>query len=134
MANEQNLKPAAHPLTVEEASKGGKNSGKVRRQKADLRRIAQQVLDGTYKDKNGNEMTGEELVLNGIVANLSPKSKNWGKAMDVLIKLLDADKSRDEKQQIKAQTALVKAKAAMLSGNDSSVLEKLDDVLKQIGE
>ena len=73
-------------------------------------------------------------MLSGIIANLSPKSKNWGKAMDVLIRLLDADKSKDEKAQLKAQTQLVKAKAAMLSGNDSSVLEKLDDVLKQIGE
>lgn len=49
MANEQNLKPAAHPLTVEEASKGGKNSGKTRRRKADLRRMAQEVLDSTLR-------------------------------------------------------------------------------------
>ena len=33
MANEQNLVPQAHKITVEEASKGGKNSGKARRAK-----------------------------------------------------------------------------------------------------
>lgn len=33
MANEQNLKPGAHKLTVEEASKGGKRSGEVRRER-----------------------------------------------------------------------------------------------------
>lgn len=33
MANEQNLIPQAHTLTVEEASRGGKNSAKARRAK-----------------------------------------------------------------------------------------------------
>jgi hypothetical protein len=33
MANEQNLVPQAHKITVEEASKGGKNSVKARRAK-----------------------------------------------------------------------------------------------------
>lgn len=33
MANEQNLKPGAHKLTVEEQSRGGKKSAEVRREK-----------------------------------------------------------------------------------------------------
>lgn len=135
MANEQNLKPAAHPLTVEEQSKGGKASGKARKRKADLRRMAQEVLDGTFKDKHGKEFTGEEAVIQGLVANLAdPKGKNWGKAMDLLVQLLSANKSREEKQMLKAQIALIKAKAELLNVSDDSVLEKLDDVLKQIGE
>lgn len=135
MANEQNLKPAAHPLTVEEQSKGGKASGKARKRKADLRRMAQEVLDGTFKDKHGKEFTGEEAVIQGLVANLAdPKGKNWGKAMDLLVQLLSANKSREEKQMLKAQTALIKAKAELLNVSDDLVLEKLDDVLKQIGE
>lgn len=135
MANEQNLKPAAHPLTVEDQSKGGKASGKARKRKADLRRMAQEVLDGTFKDKHGKEFTGEEAVIQGLVANLAdPKGKNWGKAMDLLVQLLSANKSREEKQMLKAQTALIKAKAELLNVSDDSVLEKLDDVLKQIGE
>lgn len=135
MANEQNLKPAAHPLTVEEQSKGGKASGKARKRKADLRRMAQEVLEGTFKDKHGKEFTGEEAVIQGLVANLAdPKGKNWGKAMDLLVQLLSANKSREEKQMLKAQTALIKAKAELLNVSDDSVLEKLDDVLKQIGE
>ena len=32
MANEQNLKPGSHKLTVEEQSRGGKRSGEVRRE------------------------------------------------------------------------------------------------------
>ena len=135
MANEQNLKTPSPSEARERGSKGGINSGKARRRKADLRRMAQEVLDGTFKDKHGKEFTGEEAVIQGLVANLAdPKGKNWGKAMDLLVQLLSANKSREEKQMLKAQTALIKAKAELLNVSDDSVLEKLDDVLKQIGE
>ena len=139
MANEQNLKngTATQFKSGEEAAKngakGGKASGKARKRKADLRKIAQQVLDGTYTDSNtGAQMTGEELVLNSIVANLHPNSKHWGKAMDLLVELLGADKSREEKQQIKAQTALLKAKVDVLTGADTSALDRLDAILEEM--
>lgn len=137
MANEKNLKHG-NPETqfqsgrkaVENGSKGGKASGKARKRKADLRRMAQEVLDGTYKDRRGNEITGEEAVIRGLVANLTdPQGKNWGKAMDLLVVLLGANKSREEKQQIKAQTALTKAKVDMLTGADTSALDRLDAIL-----
>ncbi len=131
MANEQNLKPPSTSEARERGKKGGVNSGKARKRKADLRKIAQQVLDGTYTDSNtGAQMTGEELVLNSIVANLHPNSKHWGKAMDLLVELLGADKSREEKQQIKAQTALTKAKVDVLTGADTSALDRLDAILE----
>lgn len=38
MANEQNLIPQAHVITVEEASKGGVNSGKTRRLQGAIKR------------------------------------------------------------------------------------------------
>ena len=133
MANEQNLIPGSHPLTVEEASKGGKNSGKTRRRKADLRRMAQQVLDGTYTDKNGNKFTGEEVVLKGLIANLTdPKGRNWGKAMDLMITLMGANKSKEEKQMLKAQIKLMEAKVNLMSGADTSALDHLDEILKEM--
>ena len=135
MANEQNLKTPSTSEARERGSKGGINSGKARKRKADLRRMAQEVLDGTYTDKHGKEFTGEEAIIQGLVANLAdPKGKNWGKAMDLLISLLGANKGREEKQLLKAQTALIKAKVELMSGSDESVLEKLDDVLSKIGE
>jgi hypothetical protein len=138
MANEQNLKPfekncRSNEEAVRNGSKGGINSGKARRRKADLKKMAQQVLDGTYKDKNGREFTGEEAIINGLVANLaSPNSKNWGKAMSLMIELLEADKSRDEKQKLKAEVALLKAKVKLLTESDSTTLDKLDEVLGKI--
>lgn len=64
MANEQNLVrgDAAHKLTAEEASKGGKRSAEVRRQKRDLRRALEVLLERGFKDKHGNEVTGAEAI------------------------------------------------------------------------
>ena len=50
MANEKNLIPQAHTLTVEEASKGGQNSGKARREKKTIQKILAELLDGQIKD------------------------------------------------------------------------------------
>ena len=133
MANEQNLIPNSERTPSElreQTRKGGVNSGKARKRKADLRRMAQEVLDGTFKDKHGKEFTGEEAVIQGLVANLAdPKGKNWGKAMDLLVQLLSANKSREEKQMLKAQTALTKAKVDILTGADTSALDRLDAIL-----
>lgn len=43
MANEQNLIPQAHKLTVEEASRGGKASGKARRKKIIFKKIFEHI-------------------------------------------------------------------------------------------
>lgn len=50
MANDQNLVPQAHVLTVEESSKGGKASGLARRQKRTMREIAEAI--GNMELKN----------------------------------------------------------------------------------
>lgn len=62
MANEQNLIPQAHRLTVEEASKGGKASGKARREKRMLRDALQELLDREYTDKQGNTADGTTIL------------------------------------------------------------------------
>lgn len=63
MANEQNLIPEAHKLTLEEQSAGGKASGEARRQKRDLRRALEILLEKTVsKDKDGKEISGAEAM------------------------------------------------------------------------
>ena len=52
MANNDNLIPQAHILTVEEASKGGKRSGEVRREQKTYREMAKAMLAATITDKN----------------------------------------------------------------------------------
>jgi hypothetical protein len=50
MANKENLIPQAHVLTVEEASKGGKNSVIARREKRTIQKILNELLDGKIAD------------------------------------------------------------------------------------
>lgn len=66
MANEQNLIPAAHKLTVEEASKGGKASGEARRRKREIREMLEEYLAMPAK-VNGKDATRKDvMVLNAI--------------------------------------------------------------------
>lgn len=53
MANEKNLIPQAHKLTVEEASRGGKKSVRVRQEKKTIQKILEAYLDTPIK-KNGS--------------------------------------------------------------------------------
>lgn len=117
MANEKNLIP--HRFTSDQdreaasrnGKKGGKACGAARRRKADMRRMAQAILDGTYK-VDESKLTGEEIARNGIIANLmNPDSKNWSKAIDLLIMLTGANLCPEQKSKLKSEAQLAKAKA-----------------------
>ena len=79
MANEQNLRPGEYKLSQEEAKKGGVNSGKARREKADLRKVIQTWLESqATTDKHGNPMTGAELMTAVAVKEMSKGSaRHW---------------------------------------------------------
>lgn len=84
--------------------------------------MAQQVIDGTYYSKNGQEVTGEEIVLNGILANLNdPKGKNWGKAMDLLIQLTGANIPPEQIKKSKAELKLIQAKIKQLETGGTNI-------------
>lgn len=50
MANEKNLIPQAHKLTVEEQSAGGKKSAQVRKEKKTIQKILSDLLESDIKD------------------------------------------------------------------------------------
>lgn len=64
MANEQNLVrgDAAHKLTAEEQSMGGKRSAEVRREKRELRKALEILMEQEITDKKGNIKTGTEAM------------------------------------------------------------------------
>ena len=66
MANEQNLVPFTSDQNREEAAKNGKKggvaSGQARREKRDLRKALEALLDREYRDKGGNTITGTEAI------------------------------------------------------------------------
>lgn len=116
------------------AKMGGKASGRARKEKASMRKAAQMILDGTFTDKNGVPFTGLELIQRGLMANIgNPNSRNWGKAMDLLVTLTSAGMSPEQRAQIEAETALIKAKAAAMAGTGeqkNGMLEKLIEGLR----
>ena len=65
MANEQNLIPQAHTLTVEEASKGGKNSVKARQQKKTIQNILATLCDSKCSDIPQFKKIAAKLGLDG---------------------------------------------------------------------
>ena len=64
MANEQNLVKGdvAHKLTAEEQSMGGKRSAEVRREKRELRKALEILMEQEITDKKGNTKTGTEAM------------------------------------------------------------------------
>lgn len=62
MANEQNLRPSEYKLSQEEAKRGGIRSGEVRRQKRDLRKALEMLLEKDFTDKNGVTVSGTEAI------------------------------------------------------------------------
>lgn len=63
MANKQNLKPQAHKLTVEELSKGGKNSAESRRRRKTFAEAFDAWLESNHKDKGGVKSGTEILAM-----------------------------------------------------------------------
>lgn len=69
MANPQNLKPQAHKLTVEEASKGGRKSAKTRKERKTFREGLLLLLNEPLMDKSGHvsDKTTQDAVIAGLV-------------------------------------------------------------------
>lgn len=65
MANEGNLIPNEMRTPEERrenATKAGIASGQARREKRDLRRALEMLLEKEYKDRNGNTLSGTEAI------------------------------------------------------------------------
>lgn len=73
MANEQNLIPQAHKLTVEEASKGGIASGEARRKKRTLMELMNAY--GESSDKLTGLTNDEAMVVAQYALAKDPKAK-----------------------------------------------------------
>lgn len=113
-------------LTPEErsasASRAAKASVRSKARNRTVGKIVTQYLneEHDFKDKNTGEyikMTGAEMLFKQIIATASnPSHRNWAKAMDYILTLSGQAKSPGELAKLKAETAVLKAKAEMLKG------------------
>ena len=65
MANEKNLIPQAHTLTVEEQSKGGQNSVQSRREKKTIQNILNDFLNSNVKDQKSLKKLASSVGIKG---------------------------------------------------------------------
>lgn len=111
MANEQNLIPQAHKLTVEEQSKGGKISGEKKRQRKTLAQIGDMIGGLNIKSEKNRAIlrdagiTDEDMINDvGMMFRLNLKAQQGDpKAIELLSKLRG-----QFKEQIAAEVAEVK--------------------------
>ena len=109
MAKEDNLIPQAHKLTVEEASKGGFNSGKARRKIKEMRLTLERMLDDVPeklngKDKNTENLTNMDLATLGLIAGARRgNSMNYELIMNTLDKKIEDDSETEIKVTIPAK-------------------------------
>lgn len=114
MANEQNLRPGEYQLSQEEAKKGGINSGKARREKADLRRQMQLWLESDVTtDKHGNPMSGAQLMA-AIAAREAAKgnAKFW--------------------ELIRDTAGYKPVDKVMIADVDQSVIDEIDRIVEEV--
>ncbi len=98
MANEQNLKPQAHILTLEEQSNGGKASGEARRLRAAVKKALQGKVPSEmselrkYLKKSGVDTTND----NGIAFAMVLKALAGDKAAADWVRDTSGEKPKDE--------------------------------------
>lgn len=112
MANEANLIPQAHVLTVEEASKGGQASGIARRQKKTLAQIGEMIGNLDIKSEKNREIMrqagiADDDMINdvGMLFRLNMKAQQGDtKAIELLAKLRGQLKSDEPLANIQIQS------------------------------
>lgn len=106
MANSQNLYQNQNrtPRERQEAArKAGIASGQARREKQQIRAIAQEVLNGSFQLDNEN-LTGSEILTKKLIEVMSDTAhKDWYKVVELLVKLTSSDVSEAELNLKEAQ-------------------------------
>lgn len=129
MANEKNLIPGAHDLTVDEASKGGVNSGKKRRRLRDMKTAMRELLSmpagdakDVYEAMGGMkaEPDNQDVMLAALlVAAMQGDVQSIKLVRDIAV---DDERIKIEREKLK-----------MLKEKDTGgELDKLDEILGKI--
>lgn len=125
---------------LEITRKGGKASGRTRRKKADFKKILNLLLTTDVNDPSITpvlETLGIDSTLESAVNMAMIKEAMAGnvKAYEAIAKYSgQSDKSGEEMEAIKADTALKKARKQAVTGESESedALNRLDSILREI--
>lgn len=140
---DENLRPCEYKLSQDEAKKGGKKSGEVRRQKKTIAEYLKTWADKEVDEKNKKALQAlgldEEATNRTLLVLPLIKKANGGdiKALQMIIDLLGEDKKKDlEIAKLKEEINLLRAETQKISsqfGDDREIedLTGLADMLKK---
>lgn len=137
MANEQNLilGGKAHSLSVGEASKGGKKSAEVRKQKAQIRKSVEMLLNQDYRMKDGTTVNGmDAIAISMFKVAQDPKNKNNVYAAKYLLELLGQSQSPLDAKEQKAKIKILETQAKQMQSGTETQFSKLDEILDNLKE
>lgn len=117
------------------ARQGGIASGKARKQKADMRKAVQGILDGKFVVE-GEQLTGAEAMAKRLFAlALEEDGKQNIAAMKLIVELTNQDKNKLLDQKTKAEIKLLEAKLNALTGENEKFNEdEMPKLWKALGE
>lgn len=109
------------------AKKGGQASGRSRRQKAQAKKIVEDILNDTYKTKNGEHVGMQIMIANLFKIATDDKNKQCISAAKMLLDIYEGSaKTKDKllEKKIKAEIKALEAKAQSYSGGDDFKFEE----------
>ena len=126
--NDENLKNGKKTQfkSGEEAAKrsseAGKKSGKVRREKANMRKACQDLMNGTYKDEKGKELTGTQMMAITLFRMaVSPKDKNCLQAIRMILDLTGQGRTKEEEKRQKLEVKFLQARLKEITGESNEI-------------
>lgn len=117
------------------ARQGGKASGKARKQKADMRKAVQAMLDGEYTSSEG-QLTGAEAMAKKLFAlALEKDGKQNIAAMKLIVELTNRNDNSLLDKKTKAEIKLLEAKLNAITGENEKFNEdEMPQLWKALGE
>lgn len=98
-----------------------------------MRKAVQSMLDNTYSDNNGKELSGAEVMaLKLFKIATNEKDKNCISAIKLIIELTGQNKDTLTDKKTKAEIKLLEARIKALSGLDDGETKKLLDNINKI--
>lgn len=111
----------------ENGRKGGQASGRSRRQKAQAKKIVEDILNDTYKTKNGEHVGMQIMIANLFKIATDDKNKQCISAAKMLLDIYeDSAKTKDKllEKKIKAEIKALEAKAKAYSAGEEFKFEE----------
>lgn len=121
---------------VECCAKANEAKRRNYKRKSDFQEAAKWALDmktdGMINGKKVKITQAQAIVLNLLKKSLSDKDKQAIEAAKVLIQLSGANRSNAEIKLLEAQAAKIQAEVDLMTGADTSALDKLDEILGEM--